>query len=115
MDALVRWPWPGNVRELENLIERSVILSRGPVLNVPLGELRGTAEPVGPQSTLAAAERDHILRMLRETNWVIGGPKGAAARLGMKRTTLQSKMRKLGIDGSAERSAMPKYRQPRNR
>jgi formate hydrogenlyase transcriptional activator len=97
MDALARWPWPGNVRELENFIERAVILSRGPVLQVPMGELRGAAEPVGPPATLAAAEREHILRVLGETNWVIGGTKGAAAKLGMKRTTLQSKMQKLGI------------------
>jgi formate hydrogenlyase transcriptional activator len=97
MDALARWPWPGNVRELENFIERAVILSRGPVLQVPMGELRGASEPVGPPATLAAAEREHILRVLGETNWVIGGTKGAAAKLGMKRTTLQSKMQKLGI------------------
>jgi formate hydrogenlyase transcriptional activator len=97
MDALVRWPWPGNVRELENLIERAVILSRGAVLQVPMGELRQASELMGASSTLAAAEREHILRVLRETDWVIGGPQGAATRLGMKRTTLQSKMRKLGI------------------
>jgi formate hydrogenlyase transcriptional activator len=97
MDALTHWTWPGNVRELENLIERSVILTRSPVLHVPLGELRPVNEGSGASSTLAAAERDHILRVLRETNWVIGGPKGAATRLGMKRTTLQSKMQKLGI------------------
>jgi formate hydrogenlyase transcriptional activator len=97
MEALVRWPWPGNVRELENLIERAVILTRGAVLQVPMGELRQAGEMPGAPSTLAAAEREHILRVLHETDWVIGGPKGAAARLGMKRTTLQSKMRKLGI------------------
>jgi len=97
MDALLRWPWPGNVRELENLIERAVILTRGAVLQVPMGELRQASELMGASSTLAAAEREHILRVLRETDWVIGGPQGAATRLGMKRTTLQSKMRKLGI------------------
>jgi formate hydrogenlyase transcriptional activator len=97
MEALVRWPWPGNVRELENLMERAVILTRGQVLQVPLGELRQAGEIAGASSTLAAAERDHILRVLRDTDWVIGGPQGAAQRLGMKRTTLQSKMRKLGI------------------
>jgi formate hydrogenlyase transcriptional activator len=97
MDALTRWSWPGNVRELENLIERAVILTRGPVLQVPMGELRSASEPAGPTATLAAAEREHIVRVLGETDWVIGGPKGAAAKLGMKRTTLQSKMRKLGI------------------
>jgi formate hydrogenlyase transcriptional activator len=98
MTALSRYHWPGNIRELENLIERSVILSHGPDLRVPLGELKmtGTANSDGG-ATLEAAERKHILHTLRETNWVIGGPSGAAARLGMKRTTLQSKMVKLGI------------------
>ena len=97
MDALTRWPWPGNVRELENFIERAVILSRGPVLQAPMGELRGAPEPVGAPATLAAAERDHILRVLGESNWVLAGPHGAAARLGMKRSSLQWKMKKLGI------------------
>jgi len=98
MVALAKYHWPGNIRELENLIERSVILSQGPALRVPLGELKAqaTAAPNGA-TTLEAAEREHILRVLRETNWVIGGSSGAAARLGMKRTTLQSKIRKLGI------------------
>jgi len=96
--ALSQYHWPGNIRELENLIERSVILSRGPDLHVPLGELKTQimASSNGA-TTLEAAERDHILRVLRETKWVVGGSSGAAARLGMKRTTLQSKMRKLGI------------------
>jgi formate hydrogenlyase transcriptional activator len=98
MATLSKYHWPGNIRELENLIERSVILSQGPDLHVPLGELKAppTAAPNGV-ATLEVAEREHILRVLRETNWVIGGPSGAAGRLGMKRTTLQSKMRKLGI------------------
>jgi formate hydrogenlyase transcriptional activator len=98
MAALSKYHWPGNIRELENLIERSVILSQGPDLHVPLGELKAqaTAVPNGV-TTLEAAERGHILRALREASWVIGGPSGAAARLGMKRTTLQSKMKKLGI------------------
>jgi len=98
MDQLTRYPWPGNVRELENLIERAAILSPGPVLQVPPGELKPSAE-TSPSSitTLEAAEREHILRALRETNWVLGGPRGAATRLGMKRTTLQSRMHKLGI------------------
>jgi formate hydrogenlyase transcriptional activator len=94
MDALCRWNWPGNVRELENLIERAVILSPGRVLHVPVAELQGATEGI---STLAAAERQHIVRALRDSDWIVGGAKGAAARLGMKRTTLQSKMRKLGI------------------
>jgi len=97
LDLLVRYPWPGNIRELENLIERAVIVSPGPVLRVPLGELKVPSEPVGDTLTLRAAERDHILRALAATNWVLAGPRGAAARLGMKRTTLQSKMRKLGV------------------
>lgn len=102
MTALTQYYWPGNIRELENLIERSVILSRGADLHVPLGELKApaAAAPNGV-TTLEAAEREHILRVLRETNWVIGGSSGAAARLGMKRTTLQSKMRKLGISRQA--------------
>ena len=96
MEALVRYPWPGNVRELENLIERAVILSSGSVLKIPLSELKGAPEsPLS--STLADAEREHIRRILEQTNWRVGGPNGAASRLGMKRTTLQSKMKKLNI------------------
>ncbi len=98
MAALSKYHWPGNIRELENLIERSVILSLGPDLRVPLGELKLQPTAVSDGvATLEAAERKHILRALQETNWVIGGPSGAATRLGMKRTTLQSRMRKLGI------------------
>ncbi len=99
MKALTRYHWPGNIRELENLVERAAILSPGPVLHVPLAEL----EPIPEDSatagitTLEAAERGHILRALDATNWVLGGPDGAATRLGMKRTTLQARMRKLGI------------------
>jgi formate hydrogenlyase transcriptional activator len=101
MEALVRYPWPGNVRELQNVIERAVILSPGPSLQVPPGALQPAATqapvPVAAAVTLADAEREHILSALRETDWVVGGPKGAAARLGMKRSTLQKKMQKLGI------------------
>ena len=96
MDALARWDWPGNVRELENFIERSVILSEGTVLNVPLSELR-PAFGVRHDTTLENLEREHILRVLRETGGVISGLHGAAERLGLKRTTLQSRMQKLGI------------------
>ena len=103
MEAIVRWPWPGNVRELENIIERAVILSPGPVLRVPLAEL-AVIESTGGDGegswTLEDAERQHILRILREAKGIIGGTKGAAARLGLKRTTLNSKMRKLGIKRS---------------
>ena len=103
MAALTEYHWPGNVRELENFIERAVILSRGAELQLPLAELKQrTKAPVTASSnglaTLEHAEREHIVRALGETRWVIGGPRGAAARLGMKRTTLQSRMRKLGID-----------------
>ena len=98
LDALTRYHWPGNVRELENLIERAVILSAGPALRVPLAELKPPAETATEGLvTLEAAERQHILRALEETNWVLGGPRGAATRLGMKRTTLQSRMSKLKI------------------
>jgi len=98
MNALSRYAWPGNVRELENLIERAVILSSGTELHVPLAETKAAA-PEAPQrvTTLVTAEREHILRALREAKWVIAGPSGAAALLGMKRSTLQSKMVKLGI------------------
>jgi formate hydrogenlyase transcriptional activator len=105
MEALKRWSWPGNIRELENFLERAVILTRGPVLFAPLAELENQEEDEDqgglPESpTLQAAERDHILRTLRETKGQIGGDDGAAARLGLKRTTLNSKMKKLGIERS---------------
>ena len=98
MNALVRYQWPGNVRELQNVIERAVILSPGPTLQVPLGDLEaaGTQTPTGAV-TLADAERGQVLDALRETGWRVGGPRGAAARLGMKRTTLQKRMKKLGV------------------
>jgi formate hydrogenlyase transcriptional activator len=98
MDALANYAWPGNVRELENLIERAVILTRGTSLEIPLAELRAAPE-TGTPVTLHDAERDHIRRVLEQAHGVVGGPNGAAARLGMKRTTLQSKMKKLGIVG----------------
>ena len=108
MDALVSYAWPGNIRELENLIERAVLLSPGKELRVPLSELRNVQTPVAEQaapaaaagptiSTLEEAERQHILRALRQTEWRIAGARGAASILGMKRTTLQARMRKLGI------------------
>jgi transcriptional regulator with GAF, ATPase, and Fis domain len=100
MQALTRWHWPGNVRELENFLERAVILSQGSVLRAPLTELRMPEEErtASEEPTLAAAEREHIIRVLREMDGVIGGPHGAAARLGLKRTTLITKMKKLGIE-----------------
>ena len=98
MEALTRYNWPGNVRELQNLIERAVILSRGSTLHVPVPEdLHPTNAHAASPTTLEATERKHILHILHETNWVIAGPQGAAARLGLKRTTLQSRMAKLGI------------------
>jgi len=100
MEALQAWPWPGNIRELENFIERSVILSQGRELQVPVAELRGREPaPAGPLPSLEQAEREHILKALEEARGKVGGPDGAAARLGMKRTTLQSRMGKLGIGG----------------
>jgi formate hydrogenlyase transcriptional activator len=101
MDALVAYPWPGNIRELENVIERAVILSPGPELHVLVADLQAASPPspapAGTVTTLADAEREQILRALREANWVVAGPNGAAARLGIKRSNLQWKMKKLGI------------------
>jgi formate hydrogenlyase transcriptional activator len=97
MSALVNWEWPGNVRELENLMERSVILSDGRVLNAPLAELRSGYEGLDSDGTLESLERQYIVRVLRDTSGVIAGPHGAAVRLGMKRTTLQSRILKMGI------------------
>jgi formate hydrogenlyase transcriptional activator len=101
--ALSRYQWPGNIRELENFIERAVIVSRGPTLEVPLVELKqdgriAAVEGAPPLTTLEEAEREHIRLALQQANWQVGGPSGAAVRLGMKRTTLQSKMAKLGIE-----------------
>ena len=103
MDALIGWEWPGNVRELENFIERSVILTQGSVLVSPLGELQPTTMTTtraekSVDETLAATERQHILRALRDSHGQVGGARGAAARLGLKRTTLQSKMKQFGIN-----------------
>ncbi len=116
MTALTRYPWPGNIRELQNVIERAVILTKGPVLNVPGDDLRApNASPVaqpalpanqhassnGDHRTMRAAlddaERKQILSALEQANWIVAGPNGAASRLGMKRSTLQSRMQKLGI------------------
>ncbi len=100
MAALTSYHWPGNIRELQNLVERGVILSRGSSLEIPLAELKHSnkvANHNNGSTTLEAVERDHILRILSELNWVIGGPNGAAARLGVNRTTLNHRLRKLGI------------------
>jgi formate hydrogenlyase transcriptional activator len=99
MKALVQWDWPGNIRELENLMERSVILSAGNALRVPLAELQANYPDSGDEGNrrLDSVERQHIIRVLRETRGILSGPQGAARRLGLKRTTLQSKMQRLGI------------------
>src|SRR5262245_21500689 len=100
MDALVRYRWPGNVRELQNFIERAVILSPGSALRAPISELdqfSSHKESHKPMSGLAEVERDHILRALEASNWVVGGRNGAAQQLGMKRTSLVYRMRKLRI------------------
>jgi formate hydrogenlyase transcriptional activator len=103
MTQLTAYSWPGNIRELQNLIERAVILSRGSVLEVPLAEIKrlangSVANQLQGPIKLEAVEREHIMKVLRETGWVIGGPTGAAARLGLNRTTLNHRMRKLGIN-----------------
>jgi PAS domain S-box-containing protein len=99
MKALMKWDWPGNIRELENFVERCVILSKGPVLRAPVSELKVPEETAVSRTdvSLEASEREHILRVLREAKGMIGGPDGAAARLRLKRTTLNSKLKKLGI------------------
>jgi formate hydrogenlyase transcriptional activator len=104
MEALTRYEWPGNIRELQNLIERAVILSTGPTLDVPADALnpRRSTAVAGAKGergaeTLEDADRRHIIAALERTNWVLAGPNGAAARLGVKRSTLQFRMRKLGI------------------
>jgi len=102
MEALVQWAWPGNIRELENFVERSVILTRGAVLQAPLSEL--SALQSESSGTLGGHEREHIIQALRECRGQLGGPSGAAARLGLKRTTLQSKLSHLGIDPAVYRT-----------
>jgi formate hydrogenlyase transcriptional activator len=99
MKSLVRYHWPGNVRELENVIERAVILSTGPILKVPLSDLKMAMASYNPKpvDTLQDAARKHILAVLEDAKWVLGGSRGAAARLGVNRSTLQFRMKKLGI------------------
>jgi formate hydrogenlyase transcriptional activator len=111
MDALSRYHWPGNIRELQNVIERAVIISTGPLLDLDVGELKfpktthleeRAATPKSPTNgalhgVLAETERQQILQALKRCNWVVAGPNGAAARLGMNRSTLQVRIRKLGI------------------
>jgi formate hydrogenlyase transcriptional activator len=99
MDTLCCYHWPGNIRELQNVLERAVILTTGRTLRVPLTELKSRAAPNSPKKhdTLEEAERKHILAVLSDAGWVLSGPNGAAVRLGIKRTTLQHRMRKLGV------------------
>jgi formate hydrogenlyase transcriptional activator len=98
MSALVLYPWPGNIRELQNFIERSVIVTSGDILQPPLASLTNAAEVQSVEAiTLEDAERDHIRKALEQTRWVVAGPNGAAARLGIKRSTLYFRMQKLGI------------------
>jgi formate hydrogenlyase transcriptional activator len=107
MDALARYSWPGNVRELQNFIERAVILSPHSVLRAPIGELEPFQSRQGRDaavSGLAEVEREHIVRALEASNWVVSGPNGAAERLGMKRTSLVYRMQKLGIKPSENRA-----------
>jgi formate hydrogenlyase transcriptional activator len=100
LEALIRHSWPGNIRELQNLVEHSVILSSGPMLRVPLTGLQSSspASEVGTKRwTMDEAEREHILATLKDTKWVVSGARGAAARLGMNRSTLQFRMKRLRI------------------
>jgi len=104
MDALTRYPWPGNVRELQNFMERAVILSPHSLLRAPISELdesRASEEASPPLTGLAEVERDHIIRALEASDWVVGGRNGAAQRLGMKRTSLIYRMQKLRINRPA--------------
>jgi formate hydrogenlyase transcriptional activator len=102
MDALLQYSWPGNIRELQNLIERAVILSPGELLQVPISEIDAASRTRAAQQTLEQAERAHILATLKQTRWILSGPRGAANRLGMKRSTLQCRMKKLGIERPVE-------------
>lgn len=110
MDALRHYPWPGNIRELENVIERAIILSPGPVLRISHHDLSGRVAPdqnAGCAQTLEEVERNHILTILKKTRWILSGPGGAAARLGLNRSTLYFRMKKLGIARSLVASFDP--------
>jgi DNA-binding NtrC family response regulator len=102
LTALMNWNWPGNVRELENFVERAMILTQGSVLAAPLAELQ--LDQITTPKTLEGVEREHIIHVLRDSGGLVSGPTGAAARLGMPRTTLQSKLKKLRISRSEYRS-----------
>ena len=102
MDALLRYSLPGNVRGLQDLVERAVILSPGELLQVPMAEIDAASRRRAAQQTLAEAERAHILATLKQTRWILSGPRGATNRLDMKRSTLQCRMKKLGIERPLE-------------
>jgi formate hydrogenlyase transcriptional activator len=102
MDALVEYSWPGNIRELQNLVERAVILSSGDVLEVPLGDIDDATHCQRSAETLQEVEKEHITATLRDTNWVVSGRRGAASRLGLNRSTLLFRMKKLGIERPAD-------------
>jgi formate hydrogenlyase transcriptional activator len=111
MEAMLAYNWPGNIRQLQNFIEHGVIVSSGPVFQPPLGQLQAPSQPrrqssVAPKDikTLEDATRDHVLQALEESKWVVGGRHGAAARLGIARTTLLAKMRRLGIEFAREQA-----------
>jgi transcriptional regulator of acetoin/glycerol metabolism len=97
MKRLTAWRWPGNIRELENLIERSVILTHGPALQAPIGELTNNTTAPAASGPTDTRERERILQVLKETKGRVAGEDGAAVRMGIKRTTLISRMKKLGI------------------
>ena len=106
MTAIESYNWPGNIRHLQNFIERSVVLTRGTELRAPVAELTNGELPDNGARTLADADRAHIIATLRETNCVVGGRNGAAARLGLQRTTLIAKMRRLGISPETVKERM---------
>jgi formate hydrogenlyase transcriptional activator len=110
MEALIRYPWPGNIRELENVTERAVILSPGPVLRLSPRDLNSRVTPVQSADryqTLEEVQRNHILRTLKETRWILSGPSGAASRLGLNRSTLYFRMKKLGVARSVDSCSAP--------
>ena len=112
MEAMVTYDWPGNIRQLQNFIEHGVIISEGSVFNPPLGQLQSHKNSRPKDSkTLEAATRDHIVQVLQETRWVVGGRHGAAARLGVARTTLLSKMRRLGVQSPSDEVRVRSSRQ----
>ena len=110
MEALLRYRWPGNIRELQNFIERSVLLTSGNILRPPLANLKAPAENESSEAvTLEETERNHIRKILGQSRWVVAGPQGAASRLGIKRSTLYSRMRKLGISRSDGKPPIPSW------